>query len=140
MQMVIILFTWWAQVTFQGWETLSKLELIKSYDDLLGEEVEMPAFSKELKSFEGKIITLEGYVIPLEQNVSSDYFVLSRFPFNSCFFCGNAGPETVAEIYSNKKFDFKDQKVQVTGKLELNADDPLHLFYIISEASVKIMD
>lgn len=140
MQMVLILFTWCVQTGFMGWDTLSKMELVKSYDEFLGEETEMPVFSKELKEYNGKIITLEGYVIPLEQNVASDYFVLSRFPYNNCFFCGNAGPETVAEIYSRKKFEYKDQKVKVTGILKLNADDPLHLFYILSESTVEILD
>jgi len=140
MSMVLIILTWLLTQPFQGWETLQKLELSTAYDEFLGEEMEVPVFSDELKGFDKKEVTLEGYVIPLEQATSQDYFVLSRFPFNNCFFCGNAGPETVAEIYTEEQFEFTDTKVRVTGTLELNADDPLHLFFIVNQAKVEVLD
>lgn len=124
---------------FDGWETLEKMHLTKVYDEFLGEETEMAVFSDELKAFYGKEVTIEGYVIPLQQTVGQDYFVLSRFPYNNCFFCGNAGPETVAEVYTTDKFELQDTKVRVTGTLELNADDPLHLFFILSDAEVEVL-
>lgn len=137
---VIIVFTWWLSQPFLGWDTLQQLELKKTYDEFLGEEMELPVFSDELKAFDGSIVTVQGYVIPLEQTGAQDYFVLSRFPYNNCFFCGNAGPETVAEVYAEEEFTFVDTKVQVTGRLELNDDDPLHLFFILSEAEVKVLN
>lgn len=130
---------WFGSYT-NGWEVLSDLRLEQEYDDLIGEMIEMPVFSDKLKSYEGKEITVEGYVIPLQHTAGQDYFVLSRFPYNNCFFCGNAGPETVAEVYTNKKFEYRDAKVRVKGQLELNADDPLHLFFIINDAEVEVMD
>ena len=56
---------------------------------------EVPKFDKELLAIEGEEVTLTGYVIPYESDSS---FMLSALPFASCFFCGGAGPETVAEI------------------------------------------
>ncbi len=91
MRVVLILFAWLLQSPFQGWETLSRLELVSGFDDFLGEETEVPVFSEELKGFEGEIVTIEGYVIPLQTSREGDFFVLSRFPYNNCFFCGNAG-------------------------------------------------
>lgn len=125
---------------FDGWNTLNKLEMRPAYDEFLGEEIELPTFSDELLAYDGQIISLEGYVIPLETSGSADYFVLSRFPFNSCFFCGNAGPETVAEVYTDELISLRDEKVNVTGRLELNSDDPLHLFFILNKATVVRMD
>ncbi|RED99798.1 hypothetical protein C7460_10780 [Marinoscillum furvescens DSM 4134] len=135
--MVVFLFLWFSLPTFEGWDTLQKLELVKAYDEFLGEETEVPVFSEELKSFDGKEVTLQGYVIPLQSSLEQRYFVLSRFPYNNCFFCGNAGPETVAEIYTDKVYSDQDQHVEVTGILKLNADDPLHLFFLIEEATVR---
>jgi hypothetical protein len=140
MRVVLILFAWLLQSPFQGWETLSRLELVSGFDDFLGEETEVPFFSEELKGFEGEIVTIEGYVIPLQTSREGDFFVLSRFPYNNCFFCGNAGPETVAEIYTKDKVATEDSRVRVTGRLELNANDPLHLFFILSEARVTPLD
>ncbi len=140
MSKVIIFCAWLAVAPFEGWDTLSKLELVKGYDEFLGEEMEVPVFSEELKSFDGEIVTVSGYVIPLETSGTQDYFVLSRFPYNNCFFCGNAGQETVMEVYSESPVNRTDAKVSVTGKLKLNDSDPTRLFFILSEANVKIED
>lgn len=137
MSKVVILFLWSLWSTFQGWDTLQKLELVKAYDEFLGEETEVPVFSDELKAFDGQKVTLKGYVIPLQSSLEQRYFVLSRFPYNNCFFCGNAGPETVAEIYTEEVYADQDQYVEVTGILRLNADDPLHLFFLIEAADVR---
>ncbi len=125
---------------FQGWETFSKLKIDFQFDEILNSELEVPVFSDELLSYGGEIISIEGYVIPLQSTMNQDYFVLSRFPYNSCFFCGNAGPETVAEVYCKSTTKLQEEKVRVTGILRLNSEDPLHLFYIIEEAEVIIID
>lgn len=134
---ILLIISIIATVDFNGWDTLSKLTITNQYDEMLGDNLEIPVFSVELKEFDNQIITIEGYVIPIQQTEKQDYFVLSRFPYNSCFFCGNAGPETVAEVYTLEKVPFKDERVTVTGTLKLNADDPLHLFYIIENAKVE---
>jgi len=121
-----------------GWELLSSVEIVMGYDDFMGAEVEQPKFSEQLKLREGKELTLEGFIIPLQQEADQDYFVLSRFPYQNCFFCGAAG--TVVEVYSDREFRFTDERVRVTGKLRLNDDNPLHLFYILEECEVTKLD
>ncbi|MEO9872542.1 hypothetical protein [Ekhidna sp.] len=123
-----------------GWELLSSVEIVMGYDDFMGTEIEQPKFSEQLKLREGKELTLEGFIIPLQQESDQDYFVLSRFPYQSCFFCGAAGPETVVEVYSDREFRFTDERVKVTGTLRLNDDNPLHLFYILEKCEVKKLD
>lgn len=59
----------------------------------------------------------------------------------SCFFCGGAGPETIIEVIFKKKPPFKtDQIVEITGILELNADDVDHCNYILKEATGKLIN
>lgn len=122
----------------QGWELLSTVTWNRAFDEMLGQESELPIFSEQLYEMEGKKVTISGYVIPLEAGAEQQYFVLSRFPYQSCFFCGAAGPETVVEIYPTlPRDDLKpDQKITVTGKLFLNPSDPLHLSFIIKEANL----
>ena len=122
----------------QGWELLSTVIWNRAFDEMLGQESELPIFSEQLYEMEGKKVTISGYVIPLEAGAEQKYFVLSRFPYQSCFFCGAAGPETVVEIYPTlPRDDLKpDQKITVTGKLSLNPSDPLHLSFIIKEADL----
>lgn len=119
-----------------GWELLSTVSVEKGYDNFMGAEIDRPSFSEQLISKEGKSISLEGYIIPLQQDTDQDYFILSRFPYQSCFFCGAAGPETVVEVYADLAFRITDEKVRVKGKLRLNRDNPLHLFYILEDCEV----
>lgn len=123
-----------------GWDLLSTVEIVKGYDDFMGSEIDQPRFSEQLKIHEGKEITLEGFIIPLQQDADQDYFILSRFPYQSCFFCGAAGPETVVEVYADHEFRYTDERVRVSGTLRLNADNPLHLFYIVKDAIVLKLD
>ena len=82
------------------WKTLSKVTFTKKYDDLLGFKVDVPVFAADVKKLDGKEITLRGYIIPVEGYRSHTEFIFSAFPYNMCFFCGGAGPETVMEVKS----------------------------------------
>lgn len=135
--MLILLFSFFFSPQTSEWELLSTVEIVMGYDEFMGTEIEKPEFSEQLKDREGTNVTLEGFIIPLEQETKQDYFVLSRFPYASCFFCGAAGPETVAEVYSEKKFKYTDERIRVVGKLRLNNNDPLHLFYVLDDARVE---
>ena len=123
-----------------GWELLSSVEIVIGYDDFMGAEVEQPKFSGQLKLREGKELTLEGFIIPLQQDTDQSYFILSRFPYQNCFFCGGAGPETVVEVYSDREFRYTDERVRVSGTLRLNDDNPLQLFYVLNDCKVTKLD
>ncbi len=124
------------QTPVSGWELLSAVEIKKEYDEFMDAEIDKPIFPGQIIVREGSNIVLEGFIIPLEQDVKQEYFVLSRFPYQSCFFCGGAGPETVVEVFSENDFAFTDKKVRVEGELELNSDNPLQLFYILRNSTI----
>jgi hypothetical protein len=119
-----------------GWQMLSRVSFSEQEDPLSIDKIQIPAFAPELKALEGKSMQLTGYVIPLEASAKQSFFVLSRFPYQSCFFCGAAGPETVVEVYADLSNPKADERVTVAGKLVLNEDDPLHLFYQLEDAEV----
>lgn len=137
---MVILITLLFYFQSSGWELLSTVEIENGYDEFMGGEIETPIFSSELIMSEGSSITLEGFIIPLEQDTDQDYFILSRFPFQSCFFCGGAGPETVVEVFSDHTIRATDERVRVSGTLRLNKDNPLHLFYILENCEVEKLD
>lgn len=121
------------------WQTLSKITFKKEFDELLGYKVDRPVFSKEVKALEGKEVTVRGYIIPTEGYISPKQFVLSAYPFSSCFFCGGAGPETVMEVTANAAIKYTPNPVTLKGVLQLNSTDPNRLFYAIEKAT-KIGD
>tara|TARA_A100000171_G_scaffold52292_1_gene69963 strand:+ start:119 stop:565 length:447 start_codon:yes stop_codon:yes gene_type:complete len=118
------------------WKTLSNVTVEKSFDEVLSIDVEHYNFANQVKALNGKKISLEGWMIPLDELRGENYFVLSSLPFANCFFCGGAGPETVAEVFSKKEVKFTEKKVKVTGVLTLNSDDPLRLMYILNDVEV----
>ena len=111
------------------WKTLAKITFKKEYDELMGFKIDVPVFSKEIKALEGKEVTVKGYIIPVEGYKSHKEFIFSAFPYNMCFFCGGAGPETVMEVFSKEAIEYTAEAVTIKGKLELNADDINRLMY-----------
>lgn len=119
------------------WKTLAKVTIERKFDEVMNFEIDYPTFSEEVKALDGKEITLKGWMIPLDELRGEKYFVLSALPFANCFFCGGAGPETVVEVFTSDDYDFTEDRVTITGKLSLNADDPTQLMYVMSEATIE---
>lgn len=115
------------------WQTLAKVtyEYIQNFDQNLWYGA--PTFSEEVKALDGKQISIKGYVLP--SDAAENSYILSAFPFSSCYFCGGAGPESVIELRLKKrKSAYKlDQVVTFTGRLVLN-DRELEMNYILEEA------
>jgi hypothetical protein len=117
------------------WETLFKVKWQKKYSAKLKEETDYPIFTPEIKALNGKEITISGYIVPVDMyGGDGSYCILSAYPASNCFFCGQAGPESVMEVYPLKNKMFQGSKFTLKGKLKLNADDPDHLVYILENA------
>ena len=123
-----------AQDSSGAWKTLSKVTFKKQYDDLLGFKIDIPVFSEEVKAMDGKEITVRGYIVPTNGYKSHSDFVFSAFPYNMCFFCGGAGPETVMEVEAKESITYTAEVITIKGKLELNDQDPNRLMYTLKDA------
>lgn len=119
-----------------SWYLLADVTIEKRWDDILQEERDFPIFGDKLSKNDGKIIELNGYMVPLDELTGQNHFVLSSLPFQTCFFCGGAGPETVAEIRTIKKISFTEKKVRVKGRLKLNSSDPVKLYYTLEDSEL----
>ena len=118
------------------WELLKDVE----FDEIWSEEFQayymVPKFSNSVKEMDGKEVQIRGFIIPVD--IVQDYYVLSANPYSSCFFCGQAGPESVMEIQMIKKYEGlrMDQVITFEGTLKLNIDDIYQLNYILEEAQI----
>ncbi len=67
------------------------------------------------------------------------FFILSRYPLSSCYFCGAAGPETVVELQLKpeavKRYRM-DEQLSFKGTLLLNVNDLDHCNYILKGAEL----
>jgi hypothetical protein len=115
------------------WKTLGKISYKKEYDEILGFKVDIPVFSENIKELEGQEIIVKGYIIPVEGYKNHTEFIFSAFPYNMCFFCGGAGPETVMEVVAIEEVPFTAEQIQIRGILRLNDDDINKLMYRLEE-------
>ena len=118
------------------WKTLSKITFKKEYDETMGFKVDVPVFSEAVKELDGKVIEVKGYIIPVEGYKSHKEFVFSAYPYNMCFFCGGAGPETVMEVYAVEPIKYTSEPIVIKGRLELNDSDVNRLIYSLNEVKL----
>lgn len=120
------------------WKTLSKITYKQEYNELFGFKVDIPVFSKQIQELEGQTVEVKGYIIPIEGYKSHKEFMFSAFPYNMCFFCGGAGPETVMEVASLEPIEYSAEQIRIKGKLVLNDDDINRMMYILED--VELID
>jgi hypothetical protein len=120
----------------EGWKNLSKISYKKEYDELMGFKVDKPVFSDAIKAMDGKMITLTGYIIPVDGYKSHKEFIFSAFPYTMCFFCGNAGPETVMEITAKEAIKYTTEQIELKGILRLNSEDINRLMFKMEKAEL----
>lgn len=117
-----------------SWKTLAEAE----FNSVLMEELDAyfwkPTFSENIQNLEGEDVFISGYVIPVDYD--ANYYVLSRFPFANCFFCGGAGPESVIDLrFEGDHRAYKtDERLTFSGKLKLNDSDIYQMTYILEGA------
>ena len=92
-----------------------------------------PQFPSWLDRYQNQEIVIQGYLVPID--VEGNQYALSRYAFTSCFFCGNAEPNTVVELIFTDRPDnlITDQFVVVKGLLMFNSEDPFRLFFILQQ-------
>ncbi len=120
------------------WSILLDMQYDIRYVEQFEAEIPFPIFNETIKSLNGKPIIVTGYIIPVEETGESSIVFLSAFPYSECFFCGNAGPESVIDIIPMNKLPrlSTDKQVRFKGILRLNEDDFDYLNYILEEAEM----
>ncbi len=117
------------------WELLA-LTTYQTDLDEYGNLQYTPKFPSNLENdFEQVEVAISGYLIPID--LEAQTYALSKNPFSACFFCGNAGPETVIELRFTKppgRFA-TDAFLMIKGKLILRRDGG-GIFYILQNAEI----
>lgn len=119
------------------WTMFAGISLERKFVEEADAYYRIPIFTSELLAHTGKEVTLSGYYLPYSKLDS--VIIISRFPNSSCFFCGQAGIESVAMVEmgkSNPRYR-TDQRLHVQGKLMLNSTNINKLAFVITEALVE---
>lgn len=116
-----------------NWKLLGMIKFIKKADKEYG-EVMYPQVSPLLKQKATKKIAISGFIIPIDNTT----YALSKNVFASCFFCGQAGPETIMGIkFKGETPKLKtDQYVTLVGTFRINENDVEDWIYHIDNAVI----
>lgn len=111
-----------------SWNTLAKVKQVKTKDRIL------PEFTKEVTALNDREVKLQGFMMPLEPGEKQKHFLLSVNP-QSCAFCLPAGPEGVVEVKSKVPVKYTFEPVILSGKMSVLKDDPMGLYYRLTDAA-----
>lgn len=99
-----------------------------------------------IRALDGKTVSITGYMATLSP-ISGKYMYLMNMPFQSCPFCvpNTTQLANTMAVYApeGKTFDYTDQAVRITGKMELGdfTDDYGYVYnYRISDAACEIVN
>ena len=128
-------YRWEGDKIVVSWEDLLDIRFEKKPHELL-DSLDIPVFNDKIKAINGREIIMEGFYIPVEETGDENIVILSAFPFAECFFCGQAGVESIMDILIKEKLPpiKTDAKVRFTGKFRLNPDNFDFLIYILDDA------
>ena len=132
----ILLFTPVRAQTKVTWETLADVKFTDKYIEEEEAYYLYPHFGASVKALEGQEIYIEGHILPIDPKES--IYILSKNPFACCFFCGQAGPESIVELKlkpGHPRFKM-DEVIIIKGQFRLNKDDVYQCNYILEEAEV----
>ncbi len=118
-----------------GWKLFEQVKFEERYNEDIDFYVSYPKFDSKIKAYEGKIVELKGYLIPLEKE--NDFYFFSKYPYEQCYFCGGAGPESAAMVYfkTDKKRPY-NELITIRGYLKLNDSNVDYLNFIIKKSIV----
>lgn len=117
-----------------SWKLLGQIKFVKKPSKDYPEGVMFPVVNNTLKAKSKKPIVMSGYIIPIDNK----NYALSKNVFASCFFCGQAGPETIMGIkFKNPNMKLKtDQYVTLQGTFRYNDSDVDDWIYHVDNAVI----
>lgn len=112
---------------YVSWKMLAQVQTRPGQGQMI---VSLPAAARALQ---GKTVRLQGFMMPLEVGAGQRHFLFTAIP-PTCSFCIPAGPEGLVEVKSAEPVPYGEQAIEVEGTWQVLQDDPLGLYYRLTEA------
>jgi hypothetical protein len=113
--LLLVTFLSWPAFSQTGaWSTLAMLKYDRNPDGTINLEGK---FLPMIQKLDGQEMTIRGYIIPLSGKREQSNFMFSAYPYAMCFFCGQAGPESVMEVFmkGDKTVQFSENTIELKG-------------------------
>jgi len=114
-----------------SWKTLGEVKPVKQKDKFV------PEFAKAVSALDNKEVKIQGFMMPLDMGEKQARFILSALP-PSCSFCLPGGPEQMVEVQAKSPVKYGFEPILLTGKLAVLKDDPMGLYYRLTDAVLTV--
>jgi len=108
------------------WSLLGAVKVVPVRDRFV------PEFPASVQRLHRQAVKVQGFMMPLEPGEGQKHFLLTVTP-QTCAFCIPAGPEGIVEVRTKRPVKVTFEPVVVSGRLEVLKDDPMGVFYRISD-------
>ncbi len=118
------------------WRKLSVVKFDKRIADADQHIAREPRYMPLMRSLDGTEIIVKGYIIPLTGKVAQSEFMFSAYPYEMCFFCGKAGPETVMEVFAKEgtTVKFSEKSMTLKGTFKFRSSDVNDIMFALEDA------
>jgi hypothetical protein len=110
-----------------SWKTLADVTPVRQQDRFV------PQFSKEISALDKKEVKLQGFMMPLDMGEKQKRFLLVAMP-PTCAFCLPGGPDQLVEVLAKNPVKYGFDPIVVSGKFVVLKDDPMGLYYRLTDA------
>ena len=114
-----------------SWKTLGEVKPVKQKDKFV------PEFAKAVTALDKKEVKIQGFMMPLDMGEKQQRFILTALP-PSCSFCLPGGPEQMVEVQTKSPVKYGFEPILLTGKLAVLKDDPMGLYYRLTDAVLTV--
>ncbi|HSF22549.1 MAG TPA: DUF3299 domain-containing protein [Burkholderiales bacterium] len=110
-----------------SWKTLGQVTPVRQQDRFI------PKFSQDVSALDRKEVKLQGFMMPLDMGEKQKRFLLVAMP-PTCAFCLPGGPDQLVEVVAKTPVKYGFEPVVVSGKFAVLKDDPMGLYYRLTDA------
>ena len=93
-------------------------------------------FPKDLVVADGRVMDIGGYILPLENDLDTTHFILTRRS-TGCPFCPPNEANEALEVFLKKKVHYEQRQFYVQGRLKLVSRSDKGLFFQLVDASAS---
>ena len=108
------------------WDLLGQVKTVRVKDRFL------PEFPASVRKLDKQEVKLVGFMMPLQTGEKQSHFLLT-VTSQTCAFCIPAGPEGIVEVKAKTPVKVTFDPIVVAGRLEVLRDDPMGVYYRLSE-------
>lgn len=112
------------------WDVLGQVKQVKVKNKVL------PEFAPAVTKLDKQEVKVAGFMMPLQSGERQSHFLLT-VTSQTCSFCIPAGPEGIIEVRTRTPVKSTFDPVLIAGRLEVLRDDPMGLYYRISNGEAQ---